>query len=143
LAIAKIGKNKMITLFFLRLFAASTGVDTNVACKNGNFLGIIPPWYRYLRFDSDCSLDLYVPGTKTIDPSKFWLIGFGLIDILLRVAGLVAVGYVVYGGFRFITSQGDPEKLKNARNTLINALIGVAIAVLASSLVSFLAVQFK
>ncbi len=115
----------------LRLFAAAD-------CKPDNFLGIIPPWSKYLEFDKDCSVVLDFGK----NPQQFWLVGFGILDILLRIAGLVAVGFVIYGGFRFVMSQGESENIKNARSTIINALIGVAIAVLASTLVNFVASQF-
>lgn len=129
----------MIAVALLRMFAQSGA--TGDECSPGNLLGIIPPWYKYLPFDDPvtCNIDLDL----IANPAQFWLIGFAVIEILLRVAGLVAVGYVIYGGFRYITSQGEPDNLKNARNTIINALIGVAIAVLASSLVAFFAEQFK
>lgn len=108
-------------------------------CKSGNLLGIIPPWYKYLEFDTDCSIKMDLAQ----NPAQFWLVGFGIIDILLRVAGIVAVGYVIYGGFRYMTSQGEPDKLKKAQGTIVNALIGVAITVLATSVVTFLVEQFK
>ncbi len=126
----------MIPSSLLTLFAASD-------CKADNLFGIIPPWYKYLPFKSTDAAKCVVDLNLTDNPEQFWLVGFGIVDILLRVAGIVAVAYVIYGGFRYITSQGESENLKNARNTIINALIGVAITILASSFVSFFAGQFK
>ncbi len=118
--------------------ATSTNSANNTACKKGDLFGVIPPWYKYLNFDSDCSPNLDLGN----HPEQFWLIGFGVIEILLRVAGAVAVGFVIYAGFKFVMSQGDPENVKNARNAIINALIGLAIAILASTLVTFIAESF-
>ena len=70
-------------------------------------------------------------------PNDFWLIGLGIVDILLRVAGLVAVAFVVYGGFMYMTSQGEPDKTSKAKNTLLNSLIGLTIAIMATVIVSF------
>ncbi len=71
------------------------------------------------------------------NPNDFWLIGLGIVDILLRVAGLVAVAFVVYGGFMYMTSQGEPDKTSKAKNTLLNSLIGLTIAIMATVIVSF------
>lgn len=118
---------------FIQYFAAT-------ACKSGDLLGVIPTWYKYLQLDpATCSVNIDL----TANPQQFWLIGFAIIDILLRVAGLVAVGFVIYGGFSYVTSQGESEKLKNSRSIIINALIGVAIAVVAGSLIGFFAGQFS
>ncbi len=107
------------------------------ACAERTFLGL-PVWYRYLHdgtrmqeINGQCEfVNFTFPGDAA-------LIALGILDIALRLAGLVAVGYVIYGGFKFVTSQGDPEGIKNARQTIINALIGLVIALLATTLVAF------
>lgn len=65
-------------------------------------------------------------------------IGIALIEILLRVAALVAVGYIIYAGFQYLTSNGDPERAKHGKDTILNALIGLVIAIIATVLVGFL-----
>ncbi len=69
----------------------------------------------------------------------FLLIGMAIFDDMLRVAGMVAFIYVLYGGIRYLTSQGEPENTRAALSTIINALIGTAIAVVAAVAVSFIA----
>ena len=110
------------------------------ACQypNSNFLGF-PFWYTYLPPVKDASGNCVPSLTKLTD---VWLIVAAVIDDLLRIAALIAIVMVIYGGFEFITSQGDPEKAKNARGTIINALIGLAIAILATTIVSFIAGRF-
>lgn len=125
---------------YLTILAAAASTRTAAECgKNGKLLGFIPTWYQYMKFDQDtCSIILDINQR----PQDLWLIGFGIIDMLLRVAGLVAVGFVIYGGFRFVTSQGEAEGIKAARSTVINALIGLAITIFASTIVSFIAGKF-
>lgn len=53
-----------------------------------------------------------------------------VINIMLGVAFLVAVLFLIYGGFQYIFSAGNEEKAESGRNTVINALIGVAIIIL-------------
>jgi len=99
------------------------------------FLGIAKNWWAYLPKNSDCT-------PKITSISQVLLIILAVIDILLAVAGIVAVFFVIYGGVMFITSGGNPEQAKKAQKTLINALIGLVIAISAASLVTFLAGSF-
>jgi len=69
------------------------------------------------------------------------LIGLAILDDLIRVAALVAVGYVIYAGFQYMTSGGSPDKTKKAQNSIIDALVGLGIAVLAASIVAFIGNQ--
>lgn len=54
-----------------------------------------------------------------------------LIGWVIGVAGLVAVAFIVIGAIGYITSSGDTNKLQKAKNTIIYALIGLAIVGLA------------
>lgn len=103
----------------------------------GKLLGIIPHWYENLQ-DQNCEVNIDLSN----HPEALWQIGFNLVEILLRVGGLVALGYLIYGGFLFMTSQGEPEGMKKARSTIVNALIGVVISVAASSIVIYIAGKF-
>lgn len=50
-----------------------------------------------------------------------------VIKVVAGLAGLVAAGFFVVGGFSYITSTGNPERLDRAKNTLQWAAIGLAI----------------
>jgi uncharacterized membrane protein len=101
------------------------------------FLGL-NPWYVYLNLRPypDCSLNLDL--THYSNWNDLWLIAVALLDDLMKVAGIVAVVFVLYGGFRYLTSQGNPENIKAAGSTLLNAIVGVIIAFLAAGVVGFL-----
>jgi len=60
-----------------------------------------------------------------------------LINTLSIIIGGVAVVMIIYGGFKFVTSGGDADGTKSARNTIIYAAIGLAIVLLAQSIVYF------
>jgi hypothetical protein len=51
--------------------------------------------------------------------------------------GVVAVFYVILGGFYYVTSSGDAQKAANARNTILYALIGLVIIIFAESIILF------
>ena len=52
-----------------------------------------------------------------------------IITVLAGLAGLVATGFFVVGGFTYITSSGNPEQLDKAKRTLTWSAIGLAIVI--------------
>lgn len=60
-----------------------------------------------------------------------------IAQILVIVVGIVSVIVIIVGGFKYIISMGDPSALKSARDTIIYAVVGLVIAVVAQSIVSF------
>jgi hypothetical protein len=108
------------------------GLITNFAVDCSSFLGF-PTWYKYIHDPNNCSV-IQINGINDV-----WLIVAAIIEILLRIAGLFAVAFVMYGGFQYLTSQAEPDKTSKAKSTIINALIGLAIAVLASVIINFVA----
>lgn len=54
-----------------------------------------------------------------------------VIKIIAGLAGLVATGFFVIGGFGYITSSGNPEHLDRAKRTLLWSGIGLAIVIAA------------
>jgi hypothetical protein len=74
--------------------------------------------------------------------SDIWKIVAALIEALLRIASLVAIGFVVFGGITYTTSQGAPDKTKAALSTIISALVGLTITIIASATVGFIAGRF-
>lgn len=60
-----------------------------------------------------------------------------VITLLSFIVGIVAVIMVITAGFKYVTAGGDSNKITSAKNTLIYAIIGVAIAVLAQVIVHF------
>lgn len=61
----------------------------------------------------------------------------GIINGILGVIGLVAVVFVIYGGFLYLTSAGDPGKVKKGKDAIVYALIGLVIVGLAFAIVNF------
>ncbi len=52
-----------------------------------------------------------------------------VITVLAGLAGLVATGFFVVGGFSYITSSGNPEHLERAKRTILYSAYGLAITV--------------
>ena len=51
-----------------------------------------------------------------------------ITQVLVTLAGVSATGFFVWGGFRYITSSGNPEQLEGAKKTIFYSAIGLAIA---------------
>jgi hypothetical protein len=60
-----------------------------------------------------------------------------IIQTLLIVAGAVAVLIVIIGGIRYVTSTGDATRVKQAKDTIMYAIAGLVISMLAYAIVSF------
>ena len=54
-----------------------------------------------------------------------------IIQVVAGLAGLVATGFFVAGGFTYITSSGNPEQLDKAKRTITWSAIGLAIVIAA------------
>jgi hypothetical protein len=65
----------------------------------------------------------------------------GVLTILVSqlgfVVGVASVIMVILGGFRYITSAGQPQSAQAARNTIVYAIVGVVVALAAQAIVSF------
>lgn len=53
-----------------------------------------------------------------------------VINWLLALAGLIAILFLIIGGFWYITSAGNEETAEKGKNTVINALIGIVVIIL-------------
>ena len=61
------------------------------------------------------------------------------LNIVLSAMGIIAVGVMVYGGFVYLTSQGDPSRAKRGRDVILYGLVGLAVTLLAFAIVAFVA----
>jgi len=52
-----------------------------------------------------------------------------IIKVVAGLAGLIATGFFVVGGFTYITSSGNPEHLDRAKRTLLYSGMGLAITI--------------
>lgn len=59
-----------------------------------------------------------------------------VIRIMLLFAGAVAVFFVIVGGYQYIASGGNEETAEKGKKTLINAIIGIIVVVLAYAIIN-------
>lgn len=120
-------------LNFMTNFATA---KVGAACtpKGGNFF-LFPHWWEYLTSKVD---DLGQCSPVFNFPNDILAVALAVVDILLRLAGLVAVLSIIIAGVTYITSIGSTDKATAARKRIQNSLIGLGIVLIASAAVSFI-----
>lgn len=58
-----------------------------------------------------------------------------ILEIIVQIGIPVIALFIIYSGFLFVAAQGNPQKLKQAKNTLLYTLIGAAV-ILASTVIA-------
>lgn len=64
-------------------------------------------------------------------------------NTLLLVVGIAAVIMLIIGGLRYIFSGGNNEQVNAAKNTILYAVIGIVVALLAYAIVNFVLARFS
>jgi len=67
------------------------------------------------------------PNEKACEICDLLVLAQNVLDFALKMAFLVIVGFIVYGGFRWIFSLGKEENLKAGQQIITNAIIGLII----------------
>ncbi|MCK5460744.1 hypothetical protein KAI58_02065 [Candidatus Gracilibacteria bacterium] len=61
-----------------------------------------------------------------------------LLNFFLFFLGIVATGFVVYGGFLYVTSQGEDSNVETAKKIISYAAIGIIVVLISFALVNTL-----
>lgn len=86
----------------------------------------------------------YSPGKVDVTKANLTIgeIINALVPYIFALAGLALLLILIWGGFEFMTSAGDPKKMEAAKGKLTNAVIGFIIIFIAFWLVQILEVIF-
>jgi len=66
----------------------------------------------------------------------------GAISLVLLIVALVFFFMLIWGGLRWVMSQGDQKNVETARNQITNALIGLAIVFAAFAIMKLIGAVF-
>lgn len=112
-----------------------------LTCDNDTFLGF-PAWYKGLEVTDATTCNVKTPtstdGKDVVGPFV-WTIALNVIGMALAAAGYIAVFFIMYGGFTFIVNSGNADVLAKARQTILNAVIGLIIAISSIAIVNLIA----
>jgi hypothetical protein len=133
-----------LILVFASVTISGAFVDTPVNAAGGcgstsSFFGL-PHWYDNLTVQQ--SKDGNSCAIVLTDPNSVWVIVLNVINILLRLTGIAAVIFIVLGGIRYITSQGESGGITAAKQTITRALVGLIIALVAVFIVTYVSSIF-
>lgn len=64
-----------------------------------------------------------------------------IINILLFIIGAIAVIMIIIGGIKYTTSNGDQAQVTSAKNTILYAVVGLIVAIMAYAIVNFIVDQ--
>lgn len=82
--------------------------------------------------------DLFSTSFCPVTPCTVQQITASIVKLLLGLSGLVAMGFIVFGGFQIVTARGNEDAVKNGRKTLTNAIIGLVIMLFSYLIVSII-----
>lgn len=141
-------KQKLLTfLAFTTLFAGFSAVympsTANAAC--GSFLSF-PAWYQGITKGPDCELKSpdEMGGPKGERLGKYITrIVLNVVNIMLQAVGYIAVGFIMYGGFTYLTSGGESDRIAAGRKIIMNAVVGLVISFFSVVIVSLVAGNIK
>ena len=115
------------------------GRETN--CKTYKRLLTFPAWYEGLM-DSKC--DIAKPVGTADGLNKFiWTIVLNITECVLQVVGYLCVAYIMYGGFKYLTSNGSSDGMAKAKTTIQNAVIGLILSLFSVGIVNVIAGALK
>ncbi len=60
-----------------------------------------------------------------------------VVNVLLFLVGAISVIMLIIGGIRYIVSAGDQNAVTGAKNTIMYAIVGIIVAVVAYGIVNF------
>ena len=132
----KLAMTKFITLIgmVMLLVSAVPAQPVDAKCA-GNFL-TFPAWHEGLT-EADCTVK--DPETAGGLDKFIWKIALNVLNTLIQLVAYVSAGFILYGGFTYLTSGGSSDKVTAGRKMIQNALIGLVISLFAVFAVSYVA----
>lgn len=118
----------MSDLSGVEVFGAGTFDDTLLGMR---------AWYYGL--DKDDNGGLKGPEDDAGIPRFVFKIAMNILYDLEVIIGLLATGFVIYGGYQIMVSSGDVGAMTRGKKTVTRAVIGLAIAVMAQAITAFIA----
>lgn len=65
-----------------------------------------------------------------------------IFNVVLSLAGAIAVAFIVYAGIQYSLSLGDAGKVKKAKDSILYSLVGLIIVMISFMLVNFVIGKF-
>lgn len=66
-------------------------------------------------------------------------LALSIINIALLIVGSLAVIFLIYGGFRYLTARGNEEQNETAKNIIRQSILGLVIVILSMAVINIIA----
>ena len=123
------------------IFYYSVASAGNCADTDASVLGF-PTWYRGLGAPQGADCSITFTGVMKEGDSAFgdfiWKIALNIIEIVIRFMGYIAAGYILYGGFTYLTAGGSPDKTAKGLKLIMNASMGLIISIASVAIINTL-----
>lgn len=136
-------KQKILQWMTAMIFVVGVGGTAAVvmtpqpaAAACGDMLLTFPAWYKGLT-DGNC--DIKNPNNVGGISKFIWIIVLNVITMGLNLVGYLAVGFIIYGGYKYMISAGAADGMVKARKTIFNAVIGLVISIFSIAIVNVIA----
>jgi cytochrome bd-type quinol oxidase subunit 2 len=107
----------------------------------GMFSAVVPAYAAQNVFQGcDGASDSTVCNNKSDDAKPMIT---AVINTILLILGIIAVLMIIIGGIRYTISGGDSGSVQSAKNTILYAVVGLVIAMLAFAIVNFVIARLK
>ncbi len=129
----------MIKKIFVAIALFLATLSTITLCSSqsisaASFVGRTENCTSFLGLTSwDCNVEMHDEGSIK---SGIWTIAANILTDITVVAAYLVLGYVIYGGYLYIMSSGEPAKIAAGKKTLVHAFIGLAIVMLAHIIIN-------
>ncbi len=126
-------KNIIFAALFIFTIAAPVAtvatpqyVSAAGSCE-GRLLGL-PPWYRGLVRGTPPKCDIVSPNDVGGLSPFIWRVVLNVIEMVIGITAYIAVFFILYGGFQFMVGGSNPSMIEKGRKTILNAVVGLVIA---------------
>jgi uncharacterized membrane protein len=114
--------------------AVATPQTTFAACNDR--LLTFPAWFKGL---TDANCEIKAPSSTAGGLSAFiWTIVLNVIELGLQLVAYLAIGFIIRGGFKYMTAIGEAGEIEKAKTIIKNAIIGLIISIFSVAIVNFI-----
>jgi hypothetical protein len=128
----------------LNLYAPSSTSSTSSTSSSTpacpTFL-LMRAWYCDLLQSDNINLkEVVSDGTTTSNQialtAFIWTVILNIASDLFILVGYLSIAFIIFGGYSYLLSRGNPEEVKKGKKIITSAVIGLIIAILAASIVN-------
>lgn len=140
-------KNSLVVVvMIMSVFAVLPPASASAASCSGQSF-IFPRWYDNLCNDNGAIKSPNDAGGKkgstaedTASNLTAWLgtIAMNIVKIMMTIVGYVSLGFIIWGGFKYMINGDNSSGTVSARKTILNAVIGLVLSIMSIALINLI-----